>query len=376
MPFKYSLESQSHSRIQIGVKDISFPPSEVEALKKQTRIITHRVSDDAIRFEKDDLVYARQIDDNYCFKVESIQFISNIEKSPYLKELTTGQVTYLRKFDKIAVLTLSKTQYERPYDLKTIKSKYPPEIYERLRHDPVHWWRAVTGIDMIHLEPDDDEQRRTIGNWGKLTQKLQKISDAKSIEFFRMDNRTHVKFLIIDRIKKIFSRIVYGLRDPKTNKGWKITHKSTTADDYDLQWRLGTPAQTIESGYGNCYDTVNITYQSLARSSIKFKVFFMFCENGGFMDSPTHTFALWLNDYTHEWQWLEGSWDPFKNNDWHSSNINEIVKWIGTAMANAEQLDIVVNELQSYPPDGCDMKTFETMCRGGKKVLVVQPERK
>ena len=363
------------------IEDIVFPKSEVESLRPRNTIVTHRVLDDARKYVKGDFVFAEQIDQNYCFEIVDQETISKVEDSPYFSELTVAQRSYLSKFDEISVLTLKKTKYERPYKLSVIKEKYPESIYKRLISDPCHVWRARTGIDMIHLEPDDAEQKRTCDNWRLMPEKYRRISEEKSIELFGYDNLHHEKELPVDRIRKIFSKIVYGLRDPKTNKHWRESHPSTKWQDYDSEWRLATPDQTIKAGVGNCYDTVAISREYLSNASIKFRTFFMATagsvfDGKQFTEDPTHTFLIYQSKADGAWKWLEGSWGPFKSNDWKSTNPSDLIKWIATAMANMQKKGIVVYELNSYPKYGCDMTEFERFCRQGNKVGVFHPERR
>ncbi|MFA6522237.1 MAG: hypothetical protein WCT24_01430 [Patescibacteria group bacterium] len=80
--------------------------------------------------------------------------------------------------------------YQRPYNIDEIK-KFYPEKAEKLLNDPVHRWRAETGIELIHEEPTKEEQRRIWENWNEMTDEMKKQSDEKSIEFFGKTNRAH-----------------------------------------------------------------------------------------------------------------------------------------------------------------------------------------
>jgi len=366
---------------EVSVKDIKFPPSEHEQLKSRSTIVTHRVSDDADRFDKGEYVYAEEIDDNYCFEVVSKKVIKRIEDSPYYKELTAGQISYLRKFDKIAVLTLKKTKYERPYKLSYIKEHYPPKVYEMLKKDKCHCWRARTGIDMIHLEPDDTEQKRTCKNWELLPKYLKDASDDKSIELFGCDNKSHEKMLVIDRIRKYFKNIEYGLRDPKTGKGQgRFNGINTTGKDYDEKWRLGTAEETIKCGCGICFDTVELSRELLEKeSNLQFKVYFGYCiTEEEDSQAPTHTFLLYKSVYNQEWAWLEGSWGPYMSNDIHSMNPNDLVRMIGIELANASGYEQQIMDVTNcYPKTGSTMREFQHICyHEGKKVMTVNPEKK
>ena len=80
--------------------------------------------------------------------------------------------------------------YKRPYTKEEIKEFYP-EKAEMLLQDPVHLWRAETGIELVHKEPTKDEQMRIWRNWNEMTDEMKKKSDKKSVELFGMDNASH-----------------------------------------------------------------------------------------------------------------------------------------------------------------------------------------
>ncbi len=77
--------------------------------------------------------------------------------------------------------------YERPYNIEEIRKNYPDKA-EFLLKDPVHLWRATTGIELIHKEPTVEEQRRIWKNWNEMTDNMKRESDQKSIELFGIDN--------------------------------------------------------------------------------------------------------------------------------------------------------------------------------------------
>ncbi|MBD3359956.1 MAG: hypothetical protein GF365_04595 [Candidatus Buchananbacteria bacterium] len=81
-------------------------------------------------------------------------------------------------------------KYQRPYNIKEIKKFYPDKA-KQLLNDPVHFWRAKTGIELIHKEPTKDEQIRIWQNWNKMSDQMKKTSDSKSLEFFGKDNEHH-----------------------------------------------------------------------------------------------------------------------------------------------------------------------------------------
>ena len=66
------------------------------------------------------------------------------------------------------------------------------ELYPKLLEDPVHKWRAKNGIELIHKEPDFQEQKRIFYNWLAMPKSLQEKSDNKSKQLFSgMTNLEH-----------------------------------------------------------------------------------------------------------------------------------------------------------------------------------------
>lgn len=90
--------------------------------------------------------------------------------------------------------------YEPPYSIDDIKNRYP-EKADRLLNDPVHLWRAKTGIELIHKEPTLQEQERIWSNWKLMTENQKVESDKKCIEFFGMTNEEHHEKIIDSKNK-------------------------------------------------------------------------------------------------------------------------------------------------------------------------------
>lgn len=88
----------------------------------------------------------------------------------------------------------SSDKYERPWSLDEIKANLP-ELYSELSKDPVHRWRAETGIELIHKEPSRKELNRIWKNWNLMDDEMKSISDKKSLELFGMKNKEHFQKL-------------------------------------------------------------------------------------------------------------------------------------------------------------------------------------
>ena len=87
-------------------------------------------------------------------------------------------------------------EYERPYTKRQmLAAGYAPALVRKLMADPVHAWRAKTGIELIHKEPDLEEAIRVWVNWNRMSAADKAKSDRKSKRLFGVDNRTHYEQL-------------------------------------------------------------------------------------------------------------------------------------------------------------------------------------
>lgn len=91
--------------------------------------------------------------------------------------------------------------YQPPYNIGEIKQHYRDKA-EFLLNDSVHRWRAQTGIELIHEEPDRKEQERIWANWQEMTPEMKRKSDQKSMELFGFTNARHHQNIIKDKDSK------------------------------------------------------------------------------------------------------------------------------------------------------------------------------
>jgi hypothetical protein len=54
-----------------------------------------------------------------------------------------------------------------------------------------HKWRAITGVEFIHPEPDLEEQKRIWSNWNLMNSNMKALSDAKCQELYNCTNAEH-----------------------------------------------------------------------------------------------------------------------------------------------------------------------------------------
>ena len=96
--------------------------------------------------------------------------------------------------------------YEPPYTLDTIKQKYGVEAYRKLRDDPVHRFRAETGIEVIHKEPTRDEFERIVKNWDLMTPEQKKQSDEFSMKQFGKNNKDRIDNIRKEYLKEYWAK--------------------------------------------------------------------------------------------------------------------------------------------------------------------------
>ena len=131
-----------------SIKKITFPPSEIDTIKKQDRIITTRVSADYDKFFVGDLVETPW---NVIFKVVKRQEIKDITNHPFYSELTREQINFLSEYNKIAVLTLEKVDGQNTYYRITYSGV---GIYEALKkHSSKEDWDAFLKSDAAKWLP-------------------------------------------------------------------------------------------------------------------------------------------------------------------------------------------------------------------------------
>ena len=148
-----------------SIKKISFPKEEIPVLKTQDEIVTHRVSKEKDLYQKGDLVETPWED---TYLVADRIDLDSSEESPYAMFLSPEQKKEIDAHGSVVILKLQKQlvpkvpveesiRYEPPYPLDVIQKVYGNDVYNRLKEDPVHRWRAETGIELIHKEPTRDE---------------------------------------------------------------------------------------------------------------------------------------------------------------------------------------------------------------------------
>ena len=92
--------------------------------------------------------------------------------------------------------------YETPKDAEYMKPYGLDMLPDYLKADPVHAWRAETGVELVHKEPTIYELIRVWRNWQLMSIDAKAMSDGKSMELFGVTNKQHFENLYQEYLEK------------------------------------------------------------------------------------------------------------------------------------------------------------------------------
>jgi hypothetical protein len=147
-------------------------------------------------------------------------YIGNVARVKSTQKYESGALRAPSFYSMHVEKNLEKqSEYDPPY------GRYHPTVKtlpERLMADPVHRWRANTGIELIHKEPTKKELLRIIENWKQMNDKMKDRSEKKSIKLFGVNNMENAQN-ILDQIKKAAFldelKKIATVEDPYENNG-------------------------------------------------------------------------------------------------------------------------------------------------------------
>ncbi|MBR1987828.1 MAG: hypothetical protein IKA36_02190 [Clostridia bacterium] len=134
----------------------------------------------------------------YAYKLRTREFIidlfTKVGNRPMMEVYPSEMPT-----ESVMEKTISFT--ELPTDARYAKPWGLDLLPAHLRNDPVHRWRAESGIELVHEEPTVWELIRVARNWLLMNNEQKDESDAKSKELFGVTNQEHFKSILTDWIK-------------------------------------------------------------------------------------------------------------------------------------------------------------------------------
>lgn len=151
-----------------------------------------------------------------------------------------------------------------------------------------------------------------------------------------------------------YKKLKYRVLNKDTNRPYFNTNFET----FD-KWHLLSPEQIKKHKIGICYDTAAMTDKVLKALGVEHRNYFARSDkDDGWENDPTHAFNVY-KDENGDWRWLEGSWEPYKGNNWKERRRKDLVKKIVKALAEASGKKQKLHEVAEFPEPGIAMKDWE-----------------
>lgn len=176
-----------------------FPKEErsnlIKRIENNKPIITIRINKEYGKYKLGQTYHTNL---GYDLKVVKEQYIDDIKKYQYYNQIKNNK-KWIKLFDKYGnnkfhVLYLQAVQYNPPMS----KQQIVKNNKQHLLNDPIHKWRAQTGIQLIHKQPTLKQLNRIMKNWNLMSDQMKQKSDIKSIQLFGMTNVEHYNKLKVE----------------------------------------------------------------------------------------------------------------------------------------------------------------------------------
>lgn len=229
-------------------------------------------------------------------KYEQISRETNLNRDSDVELVIPGNVEYMYRTPVEIRYFVSSLEYEAPYGVDQLKELG----LDYLINDPVHLWRAKTGIELIHNEPDISELNRIWSNWKVMPENLKKISEAKSIELFGKTNEEHFNDLdteydfpgVVASALRRLQDYIYGC---KYNDGAFVTNKSEMDRRGGSDLVIQTPEEMDDLKGGMCHDASVYLDEVLTESGVDHICVYVASDEPPFY--PTHSWVVAKDNY-------------------------------------------------------------------------------
>lgn len=238
--------------------------------------------------------------------------------------------------------------YERPYTYEELVKHYGKYVANKLSNDPCHKWRMETGIELIHKEPDLDDQKKIWKNWQLMSDEAKQKSDEKCIELFGMTNERLNSYILKNRWngeknKSKFNAIYEDIMKESLNKN----NSNGVFNFFSFPLFRKTNFNFLNSHSKKTYELsnnieFNLTEQQLQKISslleINIKEF-------------KHTFEYLLNGYEFE-AWVANTCEEFEDSELTINEFKDII----------ENFDKFKNTFEISDNDKQEMYLFSEIC--------------
>lgn len=112
--------------------------------------------------------------------------------------------------------------------------------------------------------------------------------------------------------------------------------------------------------FGICFDTASVQDWFLEEHHIPHRTFFLISEedaatHGG--NLPSHLFTVHKLQRG-KWKWIEGSWEPYRGNDFSAASCNEMARIVRDLMERREGRYYRLLEVEQLPGPGLSLPHY------------------
>lgn len=133
-----------------------------------------------------------------------------------------------------------------------------------------------------------------------------------------------------------------------------ILNKYTYSDDVD-NWISKDPSELVRLNKGICFDTASLQEKLLSDLGVEHKSMFAVSKdsiNGKNYSDPSHTFVIYKDADDGLWKWMEGSWEPHRNNTISSKTSKELSSKVRQLLEQANGKPYRLSRIKRYPKSG------------------------
>lgn len=146
--------------------------------------------------------------------------------------------------------------------------------------------------------------------------------------------------MTINEIMNKLESINYGVLDKNNNN---IMDDEASEKKFNKIYRLLSPEDLLDKGYGVCWDQVELERKLFQDSNIDCETYFIYIDDKNYL--PSHTFLVYEED--NHYYWFEHSWYDQKGIHKYNSK-NELINDVKKKFLLSRSNELDVNKYETY----------------------------
>lgn len=221
--------------------------------------------------------------------------MASIERKSDREMVIHGDVDPMYRTNVSVDFTIRSRDYKKPKSVDEMSD----EEQKELPNDEVSSWRAMTGIELVHYEPDRRDFYDVWSNWKVMPDELKEESERKSLELFGKTNKEHFEDLDTQyRFSDVVSQDLMRLQD--FQYGCAYSDGSIVTDMNEIKNRDGweilvqSPTDFEKNKIGMCHDASVMLDKVLTDEMVEHVCVYMMSNKE--IDDPTHSWIIAKDD--------------------------------------------------------------------------------